>query len=71
MNLPRVISRNTINLQNAYDKERAAIVKLKDAKAGRPGSSEYSYQATQIEIIRQDLKYATVKALHNSKRKFR
>jgi membrane fusion protein, multidrug efflux system len=55
--------KNTINLQNAYDKERSAIVKLEDAKKQVDlAHQNIATQATQIEIIRQDLKYATVKA---------
>ena len=65
--------KNTINLQNAYDKERAAIVKLEDAKKQVDLSHQnIATQATQIEIIRQDLKYATVRSPVNgiiSKRK--
>lgn len=55
--------RDTVNLQNAYDKERAAVVKLEDArKQVDLAHQNIATQATQIEIIRQDLKYATVKA---------
>ena len=65
--------KNTINLQNAYDKERAATVKLEDAKKQVDlAHQNITTQATQIEIIRQDLKYATVRAPVNgviSKRK--
>ena len=65
--------KNTVNLQNAYDKERAAIVKLEDAKKQVDlAHQNIATQATQIAIIRQDLKYATVRAPVNgiiSKRK--
>ena len=54
--------KNTINLQNAYDKERAAVVNLEDTKKQVDlAHQNIVTQATQIEIIRQDLKYATVK----------
>ena len=65
--------KNTINLQNAYDKERAAIEKLEDAKNQVDlAHQNIVTQATQIDIIRQDLKYATVRSPVNgiiSKRK--
>jgi len=65
--------RNTVNLQNAYDKERAAVEKLEDAKNQVDlAHQNIVTQATQIDIIRQDLKYATVRSPVNgiiSKRK--
>lgn len=55
--------KNTVNLQNAYDKERVAIVQLEDAKKQVDlAHQNIATQATQIAIIRQDLKYATVRA---------
>ena len=55
--------RNTVNLQNAYDKEKAAIVQLEDAKKQVDlAHQNIITQETQIAIIRQDLKYATVRA---------
>ncbi|HET6722811.1 MAG TPA: biotin/lipoyl-binding protein, partial [Chitinophagaceae bacterium] len=55
--------KNTVNLQNAYDKEKAAIVQLEDAKKQVDlAHQNITTQETQIAIIRQDLKYATVRA---------
>ena len=55
--------KSTVNLQNAYDKEKAAVVQLEDArKQVDLAHQNITTQATQIEIIRQDLKYATVRA---------
>jgi membrane fusion protein (multidrug efflux system) len=55
--------KSTVNLQNAYDKERAATVQLEDArKQVDLAHQNIATQATQIAIIRQDLKYATVRA---------
>ena len=55
--------KSTVNLQNAYDKEKAAIVQLEDArKQVDLAHQNITTQETQIEIIRQDLKYATVRA---------
>jgi membrane fusion protein (multidrug efflux system) len=65
--------KDQINLQNAYDKEKAALVKIEDAKKQVDlAHQNITTQATQIEIIRQDLKYATVRSPVNgiiSKRK--
>ena len=55
--------KSTVNLQNAYDKEKAAVVQLEDArKQVDLAHQNIATQATQIAIIRQDLKYATVRA---------
>ena len=55
--------KSTVNLQNAYDKEKAAIVQLEDAKKQVDlAHQNIATQETQIAIIRQDLKYATVRA---------
>jgi len=55
--------KSTVNLQNAYDKEKAAIVQLEDAKKQVDlAHQNITTQETQIAIIRQDLKYATVRA---------
>ena len=55
--------RSTVNLQNAYDKEKAATVNLADAKKQVDlAHQNITTQQTQIAIIRQDLKYATIKA---------
>lgn len=55
--------KSTVNLQNAYDKERAATVQLEDARKQLDlAHQNIATQATQIAIIRQDLKYATVRA---------
>ena len=55
--------RNTVNLKNAYDKEKAAIVQLEDAKKQVDlAHQNITTQETQIAIIRQDLKYATIRA---------
>lgn len=55
--------KDKVNLQNAYDKEKAALVKLEDArKQVDLAHQNITTQETQIAIIRQDLKYATVRA---------
>ena len=55
--------KSTVNLQNAYDKEKAAIVQIEDAKKQVDlAHQNITTQETQIAIIRQDLKYATVRA---------
>jgi len=55
--------KSTVNLQNAYDKEKAAIVQLEDAKKQVDlAHQNIITQETQIAIIRQDLKYATVRS---------
>ena len=55
--------KSTVNLQNAYDKEKAATVQLEDAKKQVDlAHQNIITQETQIAIIRQDLKYATVRA---------
>jgi membrane fusion protein (multidrug efflux system) len=55
--------KNTINLLNAYDKERTSVQKLEDAKKEYElAQQNIVTQANQVEIIRQDIKYATVKA---------
>jgi len=65
--------KNTINLQNAYDKEMAAGANLEDTKKqAELARQNIITQANQIDIIRQDIMYATVKAPVNgiiSKRK--
>ena len=65
--------KNTINLQNAYDKEMAAGANLEDAKKqAELARQNIITQSNQIDIIRQDIMYATVKAPVNgiiSKRK--
>jgi len=65
--------KSTVNLQNAYDKENAALANLEDAKKQAVlARQNIITQSNQIDIIRQDIKYATVRAPVNgiiSKRK--
>jgi len=65
--------KNKVNLQNSYDKEQAAAANLEDAKKQAVlAQQNITTQSNQIDIIRQDIKYATVRAPVNgiiSKRK--
>ena len=65
--------KNTIALQSALERQSQSIVKLEDAKKQiELARQNVTTQANQIEIIRQSIDYATIKAPVNglvSKRK--
>ena len=55
--------KDQVDLKNAYDKEKASVVQLEDAnKQVDLARQNITIQETQIAMIRQDLKYATIKA---------
>jgi membrane fusion protein (multidrug efflux system) len=56
-------TKNTIALQNAYDRQVQANVQLEDSKKQvQLAVQNIAAQKNQIEIIRQNIKYATIKA---------
>lgn len=65
--------KNTIGLQNAFDQQTQATAKLEDAKKQLElAHQNIDAQTNQIEIIKQNIQYATIKAPVNglvSKRK--
>jgi membrane fusion protein, multidrug efflux system len=65
--------KNTIALANAYDRETQATAQLEDAKKQMElARQNITTQSNQIEIIRQNIQYATIRAPvsgHVSKRK--
>jgi len=64
---------NTIGLQNAYDQQTQATAQVEDAKKQHElALQNMDAQTNQIEILKQNIKYATIKAPVNglvSKRK--
>lgn len=56
-------TKNTIALQNAYDRQVQANVQVEDSKKQvQLAVQNIAAQKNQIEIIRQNIKYATIKA---------
>ena len=55
--------KNTIALQNAYDRQTQSIAQIEDAKKQMVlAAQNIAAQTNQIEIIRQNIEYATIKA---------
>lgn len=55
--------KNTVALANAYDNQTQAVAKIDDAKKQLDlARQNITTQANQVEIIRQDIEYATIKA---------
>ena len=55
--------KNTIALQNAYDRQKQAIVQVEDAKSQlQLARQNIAAQQNQIDILRQSIQYATIVA---------